>query len=230
MGVEDLSPLLSSLGLALPPEKLAPALVHSSYANEIGGESNERLEFLGDAVLDLAVAEILFRECPDRDEGELSRIRSVAVSEPVLAQVAQDLGLERYIRVGAGAAEAKVQKRPSVLADALEAILGVVFLELGYPAARELTRRLLGGKLRQLAQEQPKDYKSLLQELGLRRYRELPQYRLLEAEGPEHEKVFTVEVSLGGKRTVGRGRNKKEAEQAAAKRLYLSLEEEFLED
>jgi len=203
------------------------ALTHASYANETGeGEANERLEFLGDAVLDLALADILYHRFPERDEGELSKIRAVVVSRPVLAEVARRLELGPLLLLGKGEEQAGGRERPSILAAALEALFGVVFLHLGYATARELAERLLGEEIERYAAERSPDYKSLLQELGQRRYGALPAYNLIESEGPEHKKVFTVSVELGGSKALGRGRSKKEAEQAAAKRLYLRLEED----
>ncbi len=225
MEPQDLSRLISTLGLDLSPEELAPALYHASYANERGVESNERLEFLGDAVLDLTVADILFHRFPDRDEGELTKLRAVLVSRPVLAEIARELNLGDYLFLSPGAEELGVRDRPSVLAAALEAVLGVIFLYKGYEFSRGFVERLYGERIAEAATRRSEDYKSLLQELAQRRFGGLPRYRLLEEEGPDHEKVFTVEVSLGGKRVLGRGRNLKEAEQAAAKRLYLQLEE-----
>lgn len=227
MSREGIEGLLARLGVPLPPELAQLALTHSSYANEVGdGESNERLEFLGDAVLDLALADILYRRYPDRDEGELSKIRAVVVSRPVLAQAARGLGLGALLRLGKGEEGAGGRDRPSILAAALEALLGAVFLAYGYPRTRRLVVELLGNEIERYAAERSPDYKSLLQELGQRRFGSLPAYSLVEQEGPEHEKVFTVAVELGGSKAVGRGRSKKEAEQAAAKRLYLDLEEE----
>ncbi|NOX44669.1 MAG: ribonuclease III [Caldiserica bacterium] len=225
MEPRNLSSLTSALGLDLEPRELVPALRHASYAHETDLESNERLEFLGDAVLDLVMADILFHRFPERDEGELTRLRSVLVSRPVLAEIAGELGLGRYLLVSPGAEDLGVRERPSVLAAALEAIIAVVFLKRGYEYTRAFVQRIYGERISQVASRRPEDYKSLLQELGQKRFGELPRYALVEAEGPEHEKVFTVEVSLGGERAVGRGRSLKEAEQAAAKRLYLSLEE-----
>jgi len=189
MAREKLSALLERLGVEIPLSLVRTALTHSSYANEVGGEDNERLEFLGDAVLDLALADFLYRQFPERDEGELSKIRAVVVSRPVLAQAASRLGLGAHLLLGKGEELAGGRKRPSILAAALEALFGAVFL------------------------------------LGQRRYGALPAYDLVDSEGPEHEKVFTVSVELGGSKALGRGRSKKEAEQAAAKRLYLDLEE-----
>lgn len=219
--------LLLKLGLQLPQELLRQALTHSSYANETGeGETNERLEFLGDAVLDLALADILYQRYQDRDEGELSKVRAVVVSRPVLAQAAHRLCLGDYLRLGKGEEQAGGRDRPSILAAALEALLGAVFLTHGYSRTRELVEDLLGKEIERYAAERSQDYKSLLQQLGQRRFGTLPAYTLVDSEGPEHEKVFTVAVELGGSQAVGRGRSKKEAEQAAAKRLYLHLEDE----
>lgn len=215
--------LLARLGLDLPEEVLRTALTHDSYANEFGGESNERLEFLGDAVLDLAIADTVFGLFPNRDEGDLSRLRAIVVSRPVLAERAAEAGLGRLLLLGRGAEEGGARTRPSVLAAALEALVGAVFLHHGYLGARRLTEALLGPRLIAEDQEATGDYKSLLQELGLARFGVLPQYEVVTAEGPEHKKVFAVRVSLPGGQTTGRGRSKKEAEQAAAKRLYVRL-------
>jgi len=216
--------LLSRLGVVVPEDVLRLALTHDSYANEYGGESNERLEFLGDAVLDLAVADALFHLFPDRDEGELSKLRAVAVSRPVLAEVAARLNLGDLLLLGKGAAEGGARTRPSVLAAALEAVVGATFLHHGYGAARALAETLLGPQLSANAGHSP-DHKSLLQELGQAQFGMLPQYEVVTAEGLEHQKVFAVRVSLPPGHAVGRGRSKKEAEQAAAKRLYIRLTE-----
>lgn len=215
--------LLFRLGVKVPEDVLRLALTHDSYANEYGGESNERLEFLGDAVLDLAVADALFHLFPDRDEGELSKLRAVAVSRPVLSEVAAHLSLGDLLHLGKGADEGGARARPSVLASALEAIIGAVFLHHGYGATRALAEALLGPQLSADAGAQSPDHKSLLQELGQARFGVLPQYEVVTAEGPEHQKVFAVRVSLPAGYAVGRGRSKKEAEQAAAKRLYIRL-------
>lgn len=213
---------LSPLGLALPEELWREALSHASYANETGHPSNERLEFLGDAALSLAVTEILFRRFPERAEGELTKIRAVVVSRPVLAEVARRLGLGQHLLLGRGAEAAGARERPSVLASALEALFGALFLAHGYPAVRDLVEKLFSKEIARYAQAVP-DYKSLLQELVQERFGGLPEYRVVAEEGPEHKKVFTVEAQAGGHRALGRGRSKKEAEQAAAKRLYLAL-------
>ena len=208
--------------LDLPPELLREALTHASYAHETGQPSNERLEFLGDAVLSLAIADILFRRFAERGEGELTKIRAVVVSRPVLAEVAQRLRLGEHLLLGKGAEEAGARERPSVLASALEALFGAAFLVHGYEKVRDLAEALFSEEIARYAAQIP-DYKSLLQELVQERFGGLPEYRVVAEEGPEHKKVFTVEVVAGGRTAVGRGRSKKEAEQAAAKRLYLAL-------
>ncbi|HAZ27079.1 TPA: ribonuclease III [Candidatus Acetothermia bacterium] len=222
----SLSALLARLGLELPEEDLRTALTHDSYANEQGGGSNERLEFLGDAVLDLAVADTLFRLFPDRDEGDLSKLRAVVVSRPVLAEVAEGLGLGEFLLLGAGAEEGGARTRPSVLAAALEAVVGAVFLHHGYAAAVALADELLRARINAEAEVTSPDYKSLLQEFSQARFGTLPRYEVLAADGPDHKKVFTVQASLPVGTATGRGRSKKEAEHAAAKRLYVRLSEE----
>ncbi|MGC9530607.1 MAG: ribonuclease III [Candidatus Bipolaricaulaceae bacterium] len=216
--------LCQRLQVDLPPQAIRPALVHASYANQVGElESNERLEFLGDAVLDLAVADIVYRRHPDWDEGELSKLRAVVVSRPALAEVARDIGLGELLLLSKGELAAGGRQRPSNLSAALEAVVGTVFLHSGYAEARELALRLLGDHIDRHARSRLRDYKSLLQELGQGRFGRLPAYEVVVAEGPEHRRTFTVRAALGGEEAVGRGRSKKEAEQAAAKRLYLQL-------
>lgn len=219
--------LLSALGVEATEAILRPALIHASVLSEHPDlESNERLEFLGDSVLELAVAEYLYRVFPDKDEGSLSKLRGVVVSRPALAEIARGLDVGSHLRLGRGEEQSGGRSRSSILAAALEAIIGVVFLQWGFDVARDLVVRLVGDEIARAGEERSEDYKSLLQELGHRRFRTVPVYRLLESEGPEHRKVFTVEADLGGVQVLGRGRSKKEAEQAAAKRLYLRLEEE----
>lgn len=215
--------LLARLNSEVPEDLLRAALTHDSYANEHGGESNERLEFLGDAVLDLTTADLLFRLFPDRDEGDLSKLRAVVVSRPVLAEVATELGLGQLLLLGRGAEDSGGRSRPSVLASAFEAVVGAVFLHHGYNAALRLVDELLRTRIATDAAMSSPDYKSLLQELSQARFGGLPQYEVVSSEGPEHKKVFAVQVSLPAGEATGRGRSKKEAEQAAAKRLYIKL-------
>ncbi len=216
---------LATMGVELSEEVLEPAFTHASALSEHPElESNERLEFLGDSVLELAVAEHLFRTYPERDEGALSKLRGVVVSRPVLAQVARTMNLGDYLMLGRGEEQSGGRDRTSILAAAVEAVIGVVFLHAGYETASRFAVGLLAEEIVRASRERSEDYKSLLQELGHRRFGYAPAYRTKEAEGPEHRKVFTVEAELGGVRVVGRGRSKKEAEQAAAKRLYVQLD------
>ncbi|MFO8033922.1 MAG: ribonuclease III [Candidatus Bipolaricaulota bacterium] len=222
---------LATMGVELSEEAVRPALVHASALSEHPElASNERLEFLGDSVLELAIAEHLYHTYSEWDEGALSKLRGVVVSRPVLAEVGRGLALGEHLVLGRGEEQSGGRERPSILAAAVEALIGVVFLHVGYGETRRLVVELLAEEIHRASQEQSEDYKSLLQELGHRRFGEPPAYRTMEAEGPEHRKVFTVEAELGGVHVLGRGRSKKEAEQAAAKRLYVRLDKEETAD
>ena len=201
---------------------LQGAMHHSSYANENrakGIRSNERLEFLGDAVLGVVSAEYLFREHPDLPEGDLTRIRAALVCEEGLHEVAQQLGLGAYLCLGKGEELGGGRTRPSILADATESVFAAVYLDGGLEAARELIRRVLLKKEPEQAVEQRRlDGKTRLQELVQRRGGRELHYRLTGESGPDHNKSFTVAVYLND-RCIGQGtgRSKKDAEQAAAK-------------
>ncbi len=215
---------LAARGIELDEEAIAPALVHASALSERPElPSNERLEFLGDSVLELAVADYLYRTYPEWDEGALSKLRGVVVSRPVLADVGRALDLGEHLVLGRGEEQSGGRGRSSIISAAVEALMGVVFLHKGYETARRLAVDLLAEEIERASQEESEDYKSLLQELGHREYGTVPVYRTMDSEGPEHRKVFTVEAQLGGVQVLGRGRSKKEAEQAAAKRLYIQL-------
>ena len=205
---------------------LEHAMTHSSYANEHRSEgltSNERLEFLGDSVLGMVVADDLFREHPDMPEGELTRTRAALVCEGSLYEVARSLGLGSYLRLGKGEDAGGGRQRTSILADATEAMLAAVYLDGGIEAVRPIIRRLILDKEREKAVD--RDYKTGLQELVQRRPGQAVSYRLVEETGPDHARVFVIEVSVGGKPVgVGRGRSKKEAEQMAAKAALEKLD------
>ncbi len=198
---------------------LEHALTHSSYANEhrnLGLTSNERLEFLGDSVLGMVAAERLFQEHPDMPEGELTRTRAALVCEGALHQVALSLGLGKYLRLGRGEDAGGGRQRPSILADATEAVLAAVYLDGGMEAVRPIIRRLILD--REGERSSGRDYKTALQELVQRTPGVAIAYRLVEESGPDHARVFRMEVTVG--REVagqGAGRTKKEAEQQAAK-------------
>ncbi len=198
---------------------LVHAMTHSSYANEHREEgltSNERLEFLGDSVLGMVVAEHLFRTHPDMPEGELTRTRAALVCEGSLYEVAAGLGLGKYLRLGRGEDAGGGRARPSILADATEAMLAAVYLDGGIAPAGRLIQTLILDREREKAVD--RDYKTALQELVQRRPESSVSYRLIRESGPDHCRVFEMEVSVDGS-PVGRGegRTKKEAEQMAAR-------------
>lgn len=197
---------------------LARALVHRSWAFEQGGVvPNERLEFLGDAVLSLAVAEALFASLPDDQEGTLAKVRGQAVRESELADAARRLGLGPSVLLGVGEAASGGADKDSILADAFEAVLGAVHVEAGWPTARAFIDGLLGDRLRTLATgETILDHKTALQELLAREHGVEPTYRWT-AEGPDHAKTFTATVTVAGRAMgSGTGTSRKRAEEAAA--------------
>ena len=202
-------------------EQLQAALYHSSYANEhrcCGVSSNERLEFLGDAVLGLVTADYLFRKHPDLPEGDLTRIRAALVCEESLHEVAQSLDLGSYLKLGKGEEAGGGRQRASILADATESVFAAGDLDGGLEAARALSHRGLLDTEREMdVEERRRDYKTELQELVQRRSNQTLQYELVSASGPDHAKVFTSRVLLNGQPIgKGQGHSKKEAEQAAA--------------
>ncbi len=205
---------------------LANALTHSSYANEHreeGMPSNERLEFLGDSVLGMVVADHLYREHPNMPEGELTRIRASLVCETSLYETAKLLNLGSYLRLGRGENAGGGRKRPSILADATEAVLAAVYLDGGLEAARQLIERFIIGYEKEKQQEK-RDYKTALQELVQRKSGQNLTYELTGESGPSHAKVFSVTVRLNGQELgSGQGRSKKAAEQAAAKTAVAAL-------
>ncbi|MBQ9720777.1 MAG: ribonuclease III [Oscillospiraceae bacterium] len=200
---------------------LREALRHSSYANEHRGDesvSNERLEFLGDSVLGFVTAEFLFRKHPGAPEGELTRIRARLVCEESLYEVAQRLELGKYLCLGHGEEAGGGRTRPSILADATEAVIAAIYLDGGIePAAALIHRMLLDGAAEERFVEQRRDYKTALQELVQRTPNHALRYCLVGESGPDHAKTFTVDVLLGAEVVgTGSGRSKKEAEQNAA--------------
>lgn len=201
-------------------ELLTNALTHSSYANENRGrscESNERLEFLGDSVLGLVVADALYRRFPGLPEGRMTRLRAQLVCEESLHHVAAQLGLGEYIRLGRGEEYTGGRNRTSILADAVEALIAAMYLDGGMEVARGFIERYI---LTALDGEMPAvgDCKTELQELVQRKSGSVLTYELLGESGPDHDKTFTSQVSLNGRPIgSGSGRTKKEAEQAAAR-------------
>lgn len=217
--------LLRALGYTFrSPELLEQALTHRSYVNESPAEAdNERLEFLGDAVLDLIVSEALMERFPSAKEGRLSQLRAYVVSEGGLAQAAERMGLGPALRLGRGEELSGGRSKPSLLADAMEAVVAAVYLDGGFEAARQVVWRLL-----ELPDEQVHagDAKSTLQQRIQADHRATPEYRLVQEVGPDHDKTFVVEVHLQGERLgAGVGRTKKEAEQRAAAQVLASMDD-----
>ena len=201
---------------------LSEALSHSSYANEHRAahlNSNERLEFRGDSVLGFVTAEFLFVQHPDLPEGDLTRIRAALVCEQSLYEVARKLELGKYLKLGRGEEAGGGRERTSILADATEAVFAAVYLDGGIGAASQLIHRvLLDAEKEEAVEERRRDYKTALQELVQRTPGRTITYQLVEETGPDHCRVFVMEVSVGGQVSGrGEGRSKKEAEQAAAK-------------
>jgi len=197
------------------------ALCHRSYLNTNGSElpgSNERLEFLGDAVLELVVNHYLFRHYPDQQEGELTKMKSLLVSRKVLAEQARVLGLGEFVFLSEAERDSGGENRASILADAFEAVIGAIYLDGGLsPARRFIVQNLLECADSILVQPDHLNYKSLLQEHVQEKLKTYPRYITLTETGPDHAKVFTVEVVVKKDRLgVGKGTTKKRAEQAAA--------------
>jgi ribonuclease-3 len=211
-------------------ELLIQALTHKSYANEHGlrGKDNQRLEFLGDAVLGLVMAEALMGRMEEASEGELTPGRAALVQEATLAEVARQIDLGSAIRLGRGEELNNGRDRASILADAVEALLGAVYLDSGYAASRDVVLALFGPKIEEVVDgEGPDDAKTELQQLLQARGLVYPQYRTVSEEGPDHAKVFEVEISVGDTvLAIGRGRSKKEAEKDAASRALDAAREE----
>ncbi|MBR3570681.1 MAG: ribonuclease III [Oscillibacter sp.] len=210
------------------PSLLEQALCHSSYANERRAQharSNERLEFLGDSILGLVTAEFLYRERPDWPEGELTRSRAALVCEKSLHGIALELELGKHLRLGRGEDSGGGRNRPSILADAVEAVIAAVYLDGGMGEASALIRRCLLNNVREARPEQRnQDYKTVLQELIQRDPERVLTYALLDERGPDHAKMFKMEALVDGKPLgQGTGRSKKEAEQAAAKAALEAL-------
>lgn len=218
-------PLADRIGHSFAdPVLLETSMCHRSWCAENGGSSNERLEFLGDAVLGAVVAEELYRTFPEADEGWLSRARATIVRATTLAETAEALGLGDTIRLGKGEEATGGREKPSILADALEAVIGAVHLDGGRVASRAVVMHLLGDRIHTASGEPGHlDDKSRLQEHVSRVLREVVSYRVSDT-GPEHDKTFTAIARINGTPWgEGVGRSKKQAEQLAARAAYASL-------
>ena len=231
MAVSEIAELETVLGHAFrDPRWLLQALMHSSRIPERTAdesiESNEKLEFLGDAVLELLVSEELVRVFPDWSEGQLSKSRARLVNANALSHAAERLGLGRHLRLGRGEEKTGGRLKPALLADAYEAVIAAIYLDAGLDAARGFVLKSLveGAMVAEAERLGRTDHKSLLQELLQSRGAAPCRYRIVEESGPDHEKTFRVEVRIAEEITaVGTGKTKKEAEQSAAIAALIQL-------
>jgi ribonuclease III len=207
------------------------ALTHRSYVNENPAEScpdNERLEFLGDAVLELCISDLLMKAFPDFTEGKLSKLRSSVVNEQSLAELACKFAIGDYLMLGRGEELSGGRKKPSLLADTFEAVIAAIYLDGGFSQTMAFIENLF----MPIVTAEDKnvihtDYKTALQEVSQERFKEIPQYTLKAEYGPDHDKTFEISLSVGGMITAqGMGKSKKEAEQQAAKEAMKALEKQ----
>lgn len=223
MSSPGIAELEKSIGYSFSDKGLLlEAVTHKSYHHENPGEApthNERLEFLGDSVLGLAVVEYLFKAGEPRRESTMSKIKSHIVKGKALSEAAREISLGMHLRLGKGEAETGGRDKASILADAMEALIGAVYVDGGYDEARRLVLRLFEDRLdKAMTRGEFHDYKTALQEESQTRFGELPQYRLAGEEGREHDKLFTMEVFIAGRLWgTGTGRSKKEAQSEAAR-------------
>ena len=216
------------------PELLETALTHRSFVNENPGPArpdNERLEFLGDAVLELCVSDMLMRQFPDHAEGRLSQLRASIVNEQPLAELAKGFGIGDCMLLGRGEESSGGRSKASLLANALEAVLAAIYLDGGFAEVSRFIRGLFAPLIREEGRPLVyRDYKTALQQLAQQRFRAVPRYTLVRESGPDHDKTFEVELMIADRiRTTGTGRSKKEAEQRAAEKALRELER-MLED
>jgi len=210
---------------------LSTALTHRSYVNEnpnMALTDNERLEFLGDAVLELGVSDLLIKKFPDVDEGALTKIRSLLVNEKPLASLSAKLGLGDCLLLGRGEENSGGRTKESLLANALEAVIAAVYLDAGYSKTRAMIKKLIKPMLDdESLQTDCIDYKTALQELSQKKFKTAPVYTLLDASGPDHAKIFEVEVEVAGIICqIGRGKSKKDAQKQAAQKAWESMHDD----
>lgn len=213
---------------------LLQALTHTSYGHEhfpkkpLSLKDNERLEFLGDAILDVIVSDILLETFQEASEGQLSKMRAAVVNEKTLAGIATQLGIHRALRLGKGELQSGGNQKPSILSSTLEAIIAAVYLDGGFPSAYPVVRQLFAPLFSTEGQKSllvANDYKTALQEIIQASHKVTPTYHLLSTDGPDHAKVFEVEVRMNGKGlAIAKGSSKKEAEQAAANAAIQSFQ------
>lgn len=232
MDLKVINKLAKKLGFDKVPDLIIEALTHTSYAHENRGSDvnhNERLEFLGDAVLELIVSKMLYFRYPDLPEGELTKLRASLVCEDALLKIALELNLGRCIRLGKGEEATGGRNRPSILANTVEAVLGAVYLEKGYKHCKNIVCKLMSCSLEAIDRgNYTMDYKTTLQELTQELYGRPPSYNIIKESGPDHSKEFVARIALDDSKTaLGKGRSKKEAEQDAAKNLLNKFKDEI---
>jgi len=209
---------------------LVRALTHVSYDREKSAGHNEVLEFLGDAVLDLAISDLLIRSFPEKSEGDLSRMRAALVNSTVLPEKAAQLNLGPLLHLGKGEERSGGRGKPSILAGAFEALLGAVYRDGGYEAARRIVERYFTADVKEKSLGQ-QDYKTRLQEISQMLFHGPPCYRVVSESGPDHDKCFVTEIAVGGKVFgKGKGKTKKQSEQEAAKQALHKLQQTDLPD
>lgn len=220
--------LINKLGIDLSPEILTQALTHRSYSYENGGmPTNERMEFLGDSVLGIVITEELYRRFPDYAEGRLAKLRAAIVNMRALAGVARELGLGDALLIGKGEEVTGGREKNSLLADSFEALVGAIYLDLGFEVAGKLVRRIMEPAISNAANlGAGLDWKTSLQELAAQKNRGVPEYSVTES-GPDHDKLFVASCTVGRSALgSGEGKSKKEAEQKAAAAAFAALETE----
>jgi ribonuclease-3 len=229
----DLADLEAALGFVFEDKSLLQrALTHRSFLNEnthLPWLDNERLEFLGDAILSFVTAEYLYNHFPEMKEGDLTSLRAALVRGETLAEYARQFELGAYLLISRGEEAAGARSRVALLAASFEAVIGALYLEHGMEDAKSLIVRVIDSKTHRIVRERlDRNAKSLLQELSQGRMKVTPAYRLIEARGPDHAREFTVQVLLGDRAYgIGQGRNKQAAEQEAARTAILELEREW---
>ncbi len=222
MGIENYSEFFQRIDYEFnDPQLLEVALTHKSWSAENeGSQSNEKLEFLGDSVLGLVVTEHIYKTYSDLTEGQLSLLRSVVVGHNCLAEVAEDLNLGSYLRLGNASAS------PALLEDALEALIGAIYLDGGWSEAKKFIRAILESTIEEYSTRNNEDFKSRLKIIFEKKYAQTPSYRIT-TEGPDHEKQFYAQVLINDEIAgEGQGRSKKEAEQAAAGQALKNFSDE----
>lgn len=207
---------------------LDTALTHISYSNERGGkiEHNERLEFLGDAVLGLVITDMLMEKFADSDEGELSKIRAIVVSRKILAHIANEINLGAFIKLGSSELSSGGRQKESILANTYEALIAAIYLDGGLEKVREVVKRHFEEPIKSIEEGRCEfeDYKSILQEIVQNEFKTTPSYEVVREIGPDHAKRFFSTVTVAGKKFgVGRGKSKKESEQDAARQTLVML-------